>query len=165
MLPIILSIMVVGQVLYYKKHNTPSFQPPDRIIIYKHKKLLLVSRSDHIVKKYPVCFGYQEGKKIQSGDGKTPEGRYAIVGKKHKSIFVHSLQLNYPNEEDKKRAQSGGYHPGDSITIHGTGNDPDLKKRMRLGNNWTRGCIGMHNHHIRELFKYVPIGIPVEIHP
>ena len=161
----IMLVLLLGPLIAYKKTTDITLAQADHIAVYKHKKILMVSKDNKIIKKYPVSLGYKEGKKTQSGDGKTPEGRYTINGKKHKSIFLHSLHISYPNRLDVQYAQQSGIHPGDSITIHGTGDDSTLKKSMQRGDNWTRGCIGMHNHHIKELFQHITVGTIIDIHP
>lgn len=165
MLPTIIACLIFLPVAFIKKNMEKYDEKHDHITVYKHKKVLVVSNNNRIIKKYPVAFGYQAGKKTRSGDGKTPEGRYTIIGKKDKSIFTHSLHISYPNTHDAQHAQKEGFHPGDSITIHGTGEDNVLKKLMHRKENWTRGCIGMHNHHIKELFKRIRVGTTIDIHP
>jgi len=165
MVPIVVGFLVFISVFHYK--NQPPTEPinPDRIVVYKNKKILVTYKENQPIQQYPISLGYNPGKKERSGDGKTPEGHYYVMGKKEKSVYVHSLQLSYPNHLDKQHAKTLNVHPGDSITIHGTGDDPALKKSMKLQENWTRGCIGMHNHHIRELYRMIQVGTPVDIHP
>ena len=158
-------ILQTGFVLKKQINHNDINTKPDRIVVYKNQHKLFVEKDGRVVRHYPVSFGYQLGKKERSGDGKTPEGHYKIIGKKHRSVFTHSLHISYPNNNDKMHAIKNGFHPGDAITIHGTGNDKQLKKSMVNLQNWTRGCIGMHDNHIQELFKNISVGTPIDIYP
>lgn len=137
----------------------------DHIEAFKSRNLLVLKSNGRILATYPAAFGYHPGKKEREGDKKTPEGTYHIIGKKEKSIFTHSLHISYPNDHDLDHAKKLGVDPGSEITIHGTGPDQDLKRHMRALKNWTRGCIGLHDHHVRELYRTVKIGTPITIHP
>lgn len=104
-----------------------------------------------VVRRYSVAIGKTEGRKMRSGDKKTPEGLYFIVGRKERSelhqkygplVFV----LNYPNEDDKKFGRTGL-----GIWIHGT--NPDSLPFD------TRGCLELENKNIVELGNLLKTGI------
>lgn len=157
--------LLVIQSLFLTKTLWQNKPLPDHIEIYKSKHILVLKHQGRTIASYPASFGYFPGKKVQSGDKKTPEGQYKVIGKKSKSIFTHSLHINYPNQNDREYARKLGVDPGNEITIHGTGDSKVLQKEMKALRNWTRGCIGVHNYHIKELFQQVAVGTPVDIYP
>lgn len=130
---------------------------------FKDEEVLEVFVKDHakthfqIFKKYKfTATTGQLGPKFKEGDRQIPEGHYFINRFNPKSKFHLSLGLNYPNEEDKKRADKD--QPGSDIFIHGS--------------NQTVGCIPIGNEKIRELYLLCDwakskgqIHIPVEIYP
>lgn len=150
-----------------------------KIIVSKGKRELTLYSGTDVLKSYPIALGFEPaGTKLKQGDGKTPEGQYKIVYKNPNSAFTLSLQVGYPNAEDAKRALDSGLidaalkkkidraarngtRPpqdtvlGGDIFIHGGG----------VGWNWTLGCIAMTNEDIKELFRAVPEGTPVQILP
>ncbi|MEE9411461.1 MAG: L,D-transpeptidase [Methylococcales bacterium] len=114
----------------------------------------------------------------QTGDKKTPLGRYQITWVNHKSRYRTFYGFNYPSLEDAERALADGrttksiakqikiahqqhkvpsQHTGlgGMLGIHGLGRaDPSLHKRM----NWTRGCIALTNPQIDRLGKWIKTG-------
>ncbi len=74
-------------------------------------------------------------------EGKVPEGQYFLDAKNPNSKFFRSIHVSYPNEEDIKRAEAGGYDPGENIFIHGY---PKYGKKLLKG-NWSQGCIVVEN--------------------
>jgi hypothetical protein len=79
------------------------------------------------------------GPKLRAGDWQIPEGIYQVTGLNPNSRFYLSLKLNYPNDFDRLKARKDGRSDlGGDIFIHG--NDP------------SRGCIGVGNPDIEELF-------------
>jgi murein L,D-transpeptidase YafK len=118
------------------------------------------------MKTYKVAIGKGGlGPKQQRGDAHTPEGEYVIDEKKDVTCCYLAMHLSYPNADDIARAQSLGVDPGDMIEIHGLS-----KKRAWLGRfhritDWTDGCLGLSNSEMLELWPFVRIGTPVEIHP
>jgi murein L,D-transpeptidase YafK len=117
----------------------------------------------------------------QTGDNKTPLGRYRITWVNHKSRFRTFYGFNYPSVEDAERALSDGRTTesvakqiktahrryktpsqytvlGGMLGIHGLGNaDPGLHKRV----NWTRGCIALTNQQIDRLGRWIKTGTVV----
>jgi len=124
------------------------------------KSIYLLQRLQNkwsVVKEYNIAIGAQEGKKVSSGDKRTPEGQYFIVGRKEYNELSRiygplSYVLNYPNEEDRLAGRTG-----QGIWIHGT--DPDSLPME------TRGCLEMENRDLDELSKVLKkgIGTPVLI--
>jgi murein L,D-transpeptidase YafK len=53
---------------------------------------------------------------------------------------------------------------GGDIYIHGLPNQfPDAY--AFAGRDWTRGCIAVNNHQMKEIVRMVPIGTTIEILP
>ena len=149
------------------------------ILINKTKRRLEFYRGKELVRAYDIGLGFSpNGDKVKEGDGKTPEGKYAIVVKNPKSKFYLSLGLNYPNRDDATgalmdgritleqfnaidHALSNGKPPpwdtplGGEIFIHGHGAHAD----------WTRGCIALRDADVQELYAMVEIGTEVVILP
>jgi len=148
-----------------------------RIVIYKEKRMLELWRADAIIKTYKVGLGFAPvGKKLKSGDGKTPEGSYYVCVKNPNSKFYLSLGISYPSPSDAQTgldsklitkdeysrivsAQRKGVTPpwntklGGEIFIHGRGSSSD----------WTWGCVALDDSEMKELFQIVEVGTVVEI--
>ncbi|MGH7784164.1 MAG: L,D-transpeptidase family protein [Candidatus Binatia bacterium] len=149
-----------------------------QIEIVKSERKLSVFEGADLVASFEVAFGFEPiGPKAMSSDGRTPEGEYLVCAKNPESKFHLSLALNYPNEWDAKRglesgliteaqhdaileANKNGKLPpqdtalGGEIYIHGGGIEGD----------WTRGCIGLADNEMTELFEAVGLGTPVTIY-
>ena len=155
----------------------PALNRP-RVVIFKTGRRLLVYNADTLVKVYRVTAGAVAGDKVREGDLRTPEGHFYICVRNPRSKFTLSLGLSYPNIEDAERGLRDGLigewdyrriveavrarrQPpwktalGGEIMIHGAGAD-------RGG---TLGCVGMDDGDIRELYRRLPLGTPVEIRP
>jgi lipoprotein-anchoring transpeptidase ErfK/SrfK len=102
------------------------------------------------------------GHKTRVGDHATPEGRYHIITKKTASRYHKALEINYPNDDDRRRfqlaKQSGrigrSVGIGGLIEIHGHGG---------RGTDWTQGCVALRNSDMDALFASVGVGTPVTI--
>lgn len=138
--------------------------PVDIVWIKKAENTLFLIRNGDIVRRYPIALGPNpRGHKRREGDGRTPEGLYYIEGRNPESQFHLGLLISYPNTRDSRRAAARDESPGGEIMIHGLPNgmsDDRLLKR-----NWTQGCVGMSNEHIREVWSLVADGTPVFIEP
>lgn len=60
---------------------------------------------------------------------------------------------------------SQGLSPGGDIFIHGLPNDMSLLKFYFRNNDWTDGCISVNNEEIKEIWKLVRNGTPIELLP
>jgi murein L,D-transpeptidase YafK len=150
-----------------------------RIIVSKARRLLTVYLDGEAIHQYPIGLGFQpRGRKRWEGDGRTPEGRYAVAIKNPHSRYFLSLGLNYPSPGDA----SQGYKEG-RVTwaqyqaikdAFATGTVPPWN--TRLGGeifihghgalyDWTRGCIALDDVDMRELYSLVDVGTPVTIVP
>ncbi len=120
--------------------------PPKKIallVFKKSKKLELWARNNgpwHHVKDYKIyAASGHAGPKLREGDRQVPEGIYHISALNPDSRFDLSMEINYPNTFDKKRAQeSGRKNLGGEIFIHG--------KRSSIG------CIAIGDDNIEQLF-------------
>lgn len=103
-------------------------------------------------------------RKVREGDRATPEGRYQVVRKKGsgQTRYHKAMLLNYPNDEDLARFRqlrrsgtvSRGARIGGLIEIHGDGGK---------GEDWTFGCVSLHNRDMDRLFSQLSVGSPVTI--
>jgi murein L,D-transpeptidase YafK len=149
------------------------------IVVSKAERSLTVYRNDEIVQRYPVGLGFRpEGRKRWVGDGRTPEGRYAVAIKNPRSRYFLSLGLNYPTPSDgmigfregritwkqylaiEDAFDRGAVPPwntrlGGEIFIHGDGATSD----------WTKGCIALDDADMKQLYSLVSVGTPVIILP
>lgn len=110
---------------------------PHKIVVNRNKKTLVVYKNGTPFETYPVAVGKSETP--------TPKGSYEIL--------------------EKSKNPGGPYGPrwmglsvpGGHYGIHGT-NEPDS-----IGKAVSKGCIRMNNNDVKNLYKYIQIGTPVEI--
>ncbi len=120
-----------------------------RLLIFEQKESL------KLLKTFICATGENPGKKIISGDSRTPEGVYFITeiyeDKKITVFGSRAYHLDYPNVFDKHAG-----HRGDGIFIHGTN-----KPLIPFSSN---GCITLANQDLDELATYLTINnIPIII--
>jgi murein L,D-transpeptidase YafK len=138
----------------------------DLVVVIKSKRAMFLMKEGKIIKAYRIALGKNpEGKKTVQGDGKTPEGRYYIVGRNPKSNFYKSLKISYPNEMDYERALKLGANPGGDIVIHGLSKSVEFLGKYHIIEDWTEGCIAVTNEEMDEIWDLVPDGTPIEILP
>ena len=156
-------------------------QPKGRakLIIYKRKRRLELWLGDACHAVYPVALGFaSSGPKQSEGDGRTPEGTYAICTRNAQSRFYLSLGISYPNAADAQKALEQGRidetayqrivlahraqrRPpwdtplGGAIMIHGHGSQKD----------WTHGCIAVEDEAMDVLWAHAALGTTVLIFP
>lgn len=94
-----------------------------------------------------------------------PEGLYKIDYRKADSSFHRALHISYPNAGDKAKARKLGVSPGGLIMIHGIKNGAGWIGNLHRFADWTNGCIAVTDAEIRELWRAVPNGTPIEIRP
>jgi murein L,D-transpeptidase YafK len=136
----------------------------DRIVVEKSARRMQLIQDDRVVRTYRVALGFApEGDKQRQGDGRTPEGEFVINRRNDRSAFHLSIGIDYPQDDDLKRARAGGYSPGGDIFIHGQPNA--VGDGFRLRGDWTNGCIAVTNREMREIWEVTPIGTPVDIRP
>jgi murein L,D-transpeptidase YafK len=139
---------------------------PDRILVLKSERKLLLMAGDSIVRSMDIALGLRpDGPKRREGDFKTPEGRYVIEARNPNSDFFLSLKVSYPNERDRTLAAELGVDPGGMIMIHGRPNEPKQAEAMYEGWDWTDGCIAVPNSDMIDLWLLTDVAMPIEIRP
>ena len=139
--------------------------PPraDRLVVEKSNRQLTIYRGQQPVKSYRIALGRNPvGPKRVLGDGRTPEGRYAIDYRNERSAFYRALHISYPSRNDIEKARLLGASPGGAIMIHGL---PNGVAAVGEGEDWTEGCIAVSNEAMDELWTLVADGTVIEIHP
>jgi murein L,D-transpeptidase YafK len=132
----------------------------NHIVVSKTNRVLALMDGERTLKRYKVHLGFRpEGHKVQSGDGRTPEGRYYINRRNPRSDFYLSLGISYPNTIDLARAKALGVRAGGDIFIHGG----PRRAVDRRKSDWTAGCIAVTDAEIEEIWSMVPTGIPITI--
>ena len=138
----------------------------DKVLVLKGERKLVLLKDNAPLKSYEVALGWSpEGHKVQEGDGKTPEGNYLIDWRKPDSSFHRALHISYPNAADKSHARKLGVSPGGAIMIHGMRNGAGWIGKLHRFADWTNGCIAVTDTEIREIWRAVPNGTPIEIRP
>lgn len=140
------------------------------IVIEKTKHRLTLFSGSEQLGTTTVVFGSDDmTDKMQQGDRKTPEGIFTIVNKRVHEKWDRFLLLDYPRKEDYekfKQRKAAGLIPenaaiGGGIGIHGTWPHEDYV--IAQNQNWTEGCISMHNKDVEKLYDDVPVGTKVYI--
>jgi murein L,D-transpeptidase YafK len=138
----------------------------DRVVVWKSKRQLELYAKGKLLKSYAVSLGRNPtGPKQQEGDMRTPEGLYAIESHKPRSSFHKALKVSYPSAADRMAAARRGVAPGGEIMIHGLHNGLGFIGRLQRRWDWTAGCMAVTDPEIEEIYRAVPDGTPVEIHP
>jgi murein L,D-transpeptidase YafK len=137
----------------------------DRIVVLKSARRMNLLYRGHVVRTYSIALGFApRGRKMREGDGRTPEGLYRIDARNPHSSFHLSLRISYPNARDRARARRMGVPPGGQIFIHGQPNSLGAAAPVgKLPGDWTLGCIAVSNREIREIWRAVRIGTPIEL--
>jgi len=154
------------------------------VYVYKNLRRLELISGNHVIISCGIGLGpAPTGPKMFEGDGKTPEGRYAVCTRNELSKYTLFLGLNYPSPNDAshafeqgmitsaeleaiRRAHFNGLRPpwdtplGGQIGIHGGG----VELGGILTDN-TAGCIALHDNDIKKLWTHADIGTPVIILP
>ena len=136
------------------------------IVVEKAAHRMTLFHDSRVLAAYDVALGNApRGHKQQEGDGRTPEGRYAIDFKNARSRFHLALRVSYPNAADRDSARRRGVSPGGDIMIHGLPNGLGWLAGMHLRRDWTDGCIAVTNRQIDEIWALVDVGTAIEIRP
>lgn len=132
-----------------------------RVVVDKGARKMYLLHHGEVLESYNVGLGFAPlGHKGQRGDGRTPEGEYIIDRRNPNSQFYLSIGINYPNEEDIRKAREAGVDPGGDIFIHGR-----PWKNRKGGRDWTAGCIAVTNAEMRDIYAMVRNGTPITIRP
>jgi murein L,D-transpeptidase YafK len=138
--------------------------PVDRIYIDKSDHWMAVYREGQIIREFRVALGRGGLKpKSRAGDGRVPEGMYAISAHNPDSAYHLSLRISYPTPEQVAEAAARGLNAGGDIMIHGLPNGHGSVGSRQLTVDWTDGCIAVTNPEMDWLYQAVPDGTPVEI--
>jgi murein L,D-transpeptidase YafK len=136
------------------------------IVVDKAARRLTLLRNGQMLATYAVALGgAPTGPKRQEGDGRTPEGAYAIDFKNARSRFHLALRISYPNAADRAGAEQRGGAPGGDTMIHGLPNGLGWLAGLHLWHDWTDGCVAVTNGEIEEIWRLVDVGTAVEIRP
>lgn len=142
------------------KHRGYTGPKVTEVRVYKGARTMALLHDDKVLKSYPIGLGFAPvGHKQFEGDGKTPEGSYAINFKNPNSQYHLSLMISYPNQMDYAFAESQGRKPGGEIFIHG---GPKGKVDRK---DWTAGCIAVTDEQIERIYEMVEPGTPINIYP
>ena len=138
----------------------------DHIVVEKRARRLTLWYAGFAVREFRISLGSEPvGHKLRAGDGRTPEGRYWIIGRNPGSRYYRSLHISYPSPSDQLAAMRAGHSPGGEIMIHGLPRDAGWVGKHHAGFDWTRGCIAVTNEEIDEIWELVADGTPIEIRP
>jgi murein L,D-transpeptidase YafK len=138
----------------------------NKVYVIKSRRLLYLMHNKQLIKKYSISLGgHPVGHKQYRGDSRTPEGKYFIDYRNPHSRFTLSLHISYPSAGDRRRAQANDKLPGGDIFIHGLPTGARLDESFYMGRDWTDGCIAVSNKAIREIWRLVKNGTPIEIVP
>jgi len=163
-------LAVVGWDFLQLARKAPDPAPADRraslIVVEKSVRRMTLMRDGQVLKSYEVALGSApSGHKQQEGDGRTPEGAYAIDFKNARSRFHLALRISYPSAADRTSAQRRGVPPGSDIMIHGLPNGLGWLAGLHLWRDWTNGCVAVTDAQIDEIWPLVDVGTAVEIRP
>ncbi len=144
----------------------PADEQADLVEIFKAERRMVLKRQGRTLRSYRVSLGFApRHHKEREGDGRTPEGLYAIDARNPRSSFHLSLRVSYPDAGDRARAAARGDDPGGDIFIHGLPNGWRKWRTPHGRRDWTAGCIAVTDAEIREVWSLVPTGAAVRIHP
>ena len=146
--------------------DAAQFQVAERIVVEKGNRRLLLLRGGDVIATYPVRLGLNPyGHKQREGDFRTPEGTYYLSRRNPQSQFFLSVEVSYPNAQDRERARQSGVRPGGLIMIHGQPNVPRKPPDYYASNDWTDGCIAVSNSDMVDIWQRTRLGMPIEIRP
>jgi len=138
----------------------------DKVIVYKDERKMMLMKNREVLKTYQISLGKTPvGPKEREVDKKTPEGQYVLDWRNPDSKYHLSIHISYPNDEDKRNAESKGVPPGGDIMIHGCPNGFGWNWKYYKVNDWTDGCIAVNNEEIEEIWNVVENGTEIEIYP
>ena len=140
----------------------------DSIMVDKSLRRLYLIRDGETVRAFPIALGLApRGRKLREGDYRTPEGDYYISGRKPDSSYMLALQISYPDESDRVRAEQADVPAGGLIMVHGRPIRPTngRDRNYYSTRDWTDGCIAVSNAAMLEIWMMTRIGTPITIKP
>ena len=136
----------------------------DRVVVLKGRRELLLYDGEVVIGRYPVARGFDpQGHKEREGDGRTPEGIYALDWRQVSERLGPAIHVSYPDHEDRRRAARAGIEPGGGILLHALADALSWATAAAEARNWTLGCIGLRRADMREVWHAVADGTPIEI--
>ncbi len=149
-----------------RETELPASARADRVVVIKHEHAMMLMHDGQVLKTYRVALGRGGlGPKVRAGDNRVPEGVYPVAGRNAHSTFHRALRVGYPTPEQVRRDRREGIDPGGDIMIHGIRNGLGWVGRLQRLVDWTKGCIGVTDGEIEEIWRVVPDGTPIEIRP
>jgi murein L,D-transpeptidase YafK len=146
----------------------PGGRPPvaDEIVVRKGERRLYLMQHGQVLRSYHIALGLvPDGPKERAGDFRTPEGHYLLARRNPRSDYFLSIQVSYPNDDDRRHARHNGWDPGGSIMIHGLPNMLRHAPDYYATRDWTDGCIAISNADMVELWLMTADNTPIEIAP
>lgn len=138
----------------------------DKVVVNKTERKLYLIKGKEVLKSFSVALGQRpEGRKLFEGDNRTPEGSYVLYKRNPNSKYFLSIQISYPNKQDRLRAQELGVPPGGMIMIHGQPNELKYSEVHYKKNDWTEGCIAVSNSAMLDIWFLTGKNTPIEIVP
>ena len=137
----------------------------DKVLVIKSERELHLMQRGEIVKSYKVSLGKKDGPKRYEGDLRTPEGIYWLDWRSPSKRYNLAINISYPNQEDRQRANELGKSPGSMIMLHGTPKDDEYPEWFFNTLNWTEGCIALTNDDMQEVWSLVKDNTLIEIRP
>ena len=145
---------------------SPQHPQADRVLVLKSERKLHLYREGEILRSFDIALGLApQGPKRESGDFRTPEGRYFLEWKNPDSDYFMSLKVSYPNKQDMAQAAAAGVDPGGLIMIHGEPNNGRYSAMREQGMDWTDGCIAVSNADMVDIWLMTTEGMTIEIQP
>lgn len=142
------------------------FEYADRVVVKKAERKLYLMSGDEVMKSYDIRLGKDPlGPKQEEGDLRTPEGVYHLGRRNSGSSYFLSIQVSYPNRQDRASASDRGVDPGGAIMIHGQPNVPTYSPAYYAKRDWTDGCIAVSDTAMVEIWLLTRPGTPIEILP
>ncbi|GAA0343030.1 L,D-transpeptidase family protein [Bacillus carboniphilus] len=130
------NMIMVGQAITIPNLPDPSHTPYS-IKVSTSKRTLTLFKNNTVVKTYPIAVGRVLNQ--------TPVGDFVIINKAPNPGGPFGTMWMSLSKK--------------SYGIHGTNNPSSIGKAV------SKGCIRMHNQHVEELARTVPIGTSVSIRP
>jgi len=144
----------------------PAQARADLVVVEKGKHRLTLYARGKPLAAYRVSLGRDpRGAKRQEGDHRTPEGRYVIDFRKADSAYFRALHISYPDRAEVAAARARGVAPGGAVMIHGMRNGLGWLGKLHRFVDWTDGCVAVTDREMREIWRAVPDGTPIELKP
>ena len=142
------------------------FPIADKVIIEKAARKLYLLQNGKAFRTFKIALGIRPvGHKKKEGDFRTPEGTYLLDSRNQNSEFFLSIHVSYPNQVDRREANTIGVDPRGAIMIHGQPNEPTKSETYYRTQDWTNGCIAVSNSDMIDIWLMTGENTPIEIRP